>query len=462
MVKRPLKLFVSYAEADEQYVTTLLRHLSQLQREGLIETWHQRRIRPGDDRATVVDAHLETADIILVAVSADSLASDYFHDIELKRSLARHAEGSARVVPIVVRPVSFQTSPLGKLEPLPKDGKPITTWASQDEAWLDVVRGIQHLVEERQEPPTGAEQKSISHPKQHFPGAPGSASGADSNHWRVLALMFGANVILTTLISVIVLRFFSHASDPRPDAAAPIDARSGPTETNQVNHQALGSHATVDAVSGFQSSRIFVRAGQRVTLQPEGRIYIASDQAGTFARAAKPLLVHYLPNRNWPDTVRSRYPLPNFDEKMIFYRDWIGPEGDSYQGDILEECKLRRDLHWGTLLAVILPAEVSSQMDPYEVLAANKTDVTRLVHVPGKTDFVSDHDGWLTFIVNDAVVSPYSSSKDAREFYEALKIAAQELSKSNRHRIPLQSLPLVWYSDNLGAFRITVYLEAGP
>ena len=31
---------------------------------------------------------------------------------------------------------------------LPKDGKPITTWANRDEAFLDVARGIRRVVEE--------------------------------------------------------------------------------------------------------------------------------------------------------------------------------------------------------------------------------------------------------------------------------------------------------------------------
>jgi hypothetical protein len=220
--------------------------------------------------------------------------------------------------------------------------------------------------------------------------------------------------------------------------------------------QDLGAHATVDAVGGFQNSRVFLSRGDRVTLDPEGRIHLASDQAYHFARAAKPFIIHYLPDRKWSEVVKQRYPFPELNEGTVFYRDWIGPTGDSFQSDILEECKLRRDLNWGTLLAAILPGEASPQADPYEVLLANKTDVSQLLHVPGRTTFVADRDGWLTFIVNDAVVSPYSSSKDARDYYEALKLASQDLTKGNRHRIPLQSLPLVWYSDNLGAFRIKI------
>ena len=46
------------------------------------------------------------------------------------------------VVPIIVRPCLWQVSKFSHLNVLPKDGKPITTWTNEDEAWLDVAKGI--------------------------------------------------------------------------------------------------------------------------------------------------------------------------------------------------------------------------------------------------------------------------------------------------------------------------------
>ena len=51
--------------------------------------------------------HIETSQIILLLVSAEFLNSDYCYDVELKRAIARHDAGDARVVPIILRPCDW-------------------------------------------------------------------------------------------------------------------------------------------------------------------------------------------------------------------------------------------------------------------------------------------------------------------------------------------------------------------
>jgi hypothetical protein len=218
----------------------------------------------------------------------------------------------------------------------------------------------------------------------------------------------------------------------------------------------LHAQATVDSVAGLQSSRVFLKEGQQFLLEPEGRIHLASDQVDNFARAAKPLIVKYAKGRKWSAEIKRRYKLPKFDQASIFYRGWVGPEGELHRSDMLEHCKLRPDLNWGALLAVILPVKAPPSADPFLVLASNEIKLMDLIPVPQRTEKAADRDGWLTFIVNDAVISPYSPSEDGKVFYHALKDAAQALSR-NRHQVPQTlPLPLAFYSDNLGAFRITM------
>ena len=69
-------VFFSYCHADEDLRDQLERQLTILQRQGLIETWHDRRIGAGQDFAGEIDAHLEAADIVLLLVSSDFLNSD--------------------------------------------------------------------------------------------------------------------------------------------------------------------------------------------------------------------------------------------------------------------------------------------------------------------------------------------------------------------------------------------------
>src|SRR5262249_43422175 len=91
---------------------------------------------------------LESASIILLLVSADFLASDYCYDLEVARAMERHAEKTARVIPIILRKCDWSDAPFGKLQALPKDLKPIKSWADQDEAFADVVAGVKRAIAE--------------------------------------------------------------------------------------------------------------------------------------------------------------------------------------------------------------------------------------------------------------------------------------------------------------------------
>lgn len=143
-----VEVFFSYSHQDEDLRDDLAKHLSILQRRGVIDTWHDRQIEAGTEWAADIEQQLNRANIILLLVSADFLASDYCYDVEVQRAMERHEAGEARVIPVIIRPVDWQDAPFGKLQALPKDAKPITKWADRDEALLDVAKGIKHTLEE--------------------------------------------------------------------------------------------------------------------------------------------------------------------------------------------------------------------------------------------------------------------------------------------------------------------------
>jgi hypothetical protein len=137
------KLFFSYSHKDEVLRDTLQTHLEMLRRSGAIETWHDRMIRAGDELDGAIDRNMEDADVILLLVSSDFLASSYCFDVEVKRAMDRHEAGTARVIPVILRPCDWQEdTPFRKLLAAPKDGKPITKWPNEDEAFLDVVKQV--------------------------------------------------------------------------------------------------------------------------------------------------------------------------------------------------------------------------------------------------------------------------------------------------------------------------------
>src|SRR5262245_63854111 len=141
-----LEVFFSYAHEDEALRGELVKHLSLLQRQGVITAWHDHKITAGTEWAGAIDAHLQSAQIILMLVSADFMASDYCYDVEMQRAMARHEAKKTRVIPVILRPVYWQGAPFGKLQALPTGGNPITTWSNQDTAFVNVVHGILTVV----------------------------------------------------------------------------------------------------------------------------------------------------------------------------------------------------------------------------------------------------------------------------------------------------------------------------
>jgi replicative DNA helicase len=151
MALTPVRLFFSYSHKDEAFKGDLEAHLKILQRRGLIDTWSDRQIIPGQDWESAIQKELDHADIILFLVSAQFIASDYCYGKELSRAMERHERNEAKVIPVIVRPVDWNDAPFSMLQALPKDRKPVTLWTNQDEAWLDVEEGIKKAVEELQE-----------------------------------------------------------------------------------------------------------------------------------------------------------------------------------------------------------------------------------------------------------------------------------------------------------------------
>ncbi len=149
--QKSIEVFCCYAREDQPLLLDLKTHLMPLQREGLITLWADIDINAGEEWEKEIHRHLNTAQIILLLISSDFLASEYCYSIEMQRSMERHERGEARVIPIILRPASWQRTPLGKLQALPTDASPITSrkWHDQDEAFYDVAEGIREAVEAR-------------------------------------------------------------------------------------------------------------------------------------------------------------------------------------------------------------------------------------------------------------------------------------------------------------------------
>ncbi len=162
-------LFFSYSHKDEALRDQLEVHLSSLKRQGFIESWHDRQILAGQELKEEIDAHLENAQIILLLISPDFIASDYCYSIEMQRALQHHKSHQASVIPVILRPCDWHDLPFGKLMATSKDGKAITQWANTDEAFLDVTLSIKSALQQYISPDSASQDALSATPQSVEP-----------------------------------------------------------------------------------------------------------------------------------------------------------------------------------------------------------------------------------------------------------------------------------------------------
>lgn len=149
----PRKLFYSYAHEDEHMRDQLAKHLALLAEQGHIEPWHDREIRAGQAWEQRILAELDAADIILLLISPAFFASNFCHNIEMPRALARHQAKTALVIPIKLRPCDTNDAAFMHLQGLPKNFLAVTQWPTPDAAYADIAASIRAIITKHPKPP---------------------------------------------------------------------------------------------------------------------------------------------------------------------------------------------------------------------------------------------------------------------------------------------------------------------
>ncbi len=123
---RPVRIFISFAEADLDTKEELVKHLAVGTRAGDVELRSADQIPPGSDWQKEVEDMIRRADAALLLISADFLADTIIQDVHVPALLARYGAGSLPVIPVLLRASQWLRHPwIGKLKPLPEHGKPI-------------------------------------------------------------------------------------------------------------------------------------------------------------------------------------------------------------------------------------------------------------------------------------------------------------------------------------------------
>ena len=136
------RIFISYSHKDEELLQELKKHLAELERQEIVTTWSDEQIRPGEELDNAIQKELERADIILLLVSPDFLASTYCREVETVKALEQRNTRGSITIPVILRPCDWQRAPFGRLKALPKDGKPVVQYPSRDDAFLEIAKAL--------------------------------------------------------------------------------------------------------------------------------------------------------------------------------------------------------------------------------------------------------------------------------------------------------------------------------
>ncbi len=147
MKKEKLSLFISYSHRDEEIKKRIDVHLASLKRSDKIQTWNDRKLDSGTEWDKKIKKELNEADIILLLISADFIASNYIWNVEIKKSIERQQRNEAVVIPIFCEACDFKGMPFAKLQGLPIDAKPLANFDDINIGLTQVAKGIRKIVE---------------------------------------------------------------------------------------------------------------------------------------------------------------------------------------------------------------------------------------------------------------------------------------------------------------------------
>jgi hypothetical protein len=137
-----LKVFVIYAHDDQRFRDEVGKHLSPLEGR-CIEIWYDRAILPGADWDATIREKLEQANLFLLLVSSNLLASNYCRTVEFARAFERARLNDAVILPILLKPCLWEIEKFAPLQYVPRE--PITDFRNRSQAYFEIARGVQRI-----------------------------------------------------------------------------------------------------------------------------------------------------------------------------------------------------------------------------------------------------------------------------------------------------------------------------
>lgn len=140
--KQP-KVFLSYSHRDRRWADRLLTHLRAIADN--VSVWSDAEIKIGASWKEEIARAITTADVAILLVSADYIASEFIASQELPTLLESASHGRTLILPVMISPAFIEASPLVKFQFVNNPHRPLSELKSseQDRVFTEVARVIQ-------------------------------------------------------------------------------------------------------------------------------------------------------------------------------------------------------------------------------------------------------------------------------------------------------------------------------
>lgn len=146
----PQNLFYSYCHFDKEHREALEKHLAMLVRNGVVNQWHDGDIVAGRNWEADIKENLTNADIVVFLITSNWLASEAcIKEWKMAKELLEQQPNKVLIPVISAECAWLDFDDMKSKLVLPHDGKPVSKWDSEDEAWSNVYRGIKRAAEEQ-------------------------------------------------------------------------------------------------------------------------------------------------------------------------------------------------------------------------------------------------------------------------------------------------------------------------
>lgn len=130
------------------------RHLQVLEQEGILDLWDDRRIAAGDNWRVEIEEAIHRAQVAVLLVSAEYLASRFVREEELRRILELRRRGGLRVIPVIIKPCAWQRVEwLEAIQVFPDGGRAISSGKESEieEDLAELAKTVADLVSDARE-----------------------------------------------------------------------------------------------------------------------------------------------------------------------------------------------------------------------------------------------------------------------------------------------------------------------